>query len=232
MTIADIVLETRVLCDATSTSLTDATLLRRLNAAYEEVIGKILGMDGMWQFDDSNYSDFPIGVATLVAAQNDYTFDSSHLFIERVEVKDVNGIWHLLSPIDTSEIGEAMEEFCKTDGLPVYYDKKGSSLLLYPAPTAATTTLTSGLRVYYQRTASIFTSGEVTTGTKVPGFASPFHIVLCYKAAIPYCQSYKKDRVALYEKRVADLEKGLLDFYSRRERDERDQITMGGVHAR
>lgn len=229
MTIADIVLETRALCDATSTSYTDATLLRRLNAGYEETVGKILGQDGSWQFDDSNFTTFPTGTTTLVAAQHDYTFDVSHLMILAVEVKDKNGIWVPLSPIDESEMGVPATEFCKTDGLPCYYDKKGSSVLVYPAPTAATTTLTAGLKVHFQRTASIFTSAEVTTGTKLPGFPSPFHIVLCYKAAIPYCMSFKKDRVALYEKKAMDLEEALLEFLSRRARDERDVISTSGV---
>jgi hypothetical protein len=156
MNIADINLETRALCDADSTSYPAATLLRRVNQAYEEIVGKIIGLDGTWQFDDSNFSDLPIGVTTLVSGQNDYSFDSSMLEIERVEVKDNNGLWHLLDPLDKSQIDEAMEEFHKVDGLPMYYDKQGASLFLYPAPdNGVNVTLASGLRVYFQRTASI-----------------------------------------------------------------------------
>lgn len=233
MNIADINLEVRALCDADSTSYPAATLLRRVNQAYEEIIGKIIGLDGTWQFDDSNFSDLPIGVTTLVNAQNDYSFDSSMLEIERVEVKDNNGLWHLLKPIDKTQIGEAMEEFYKVDGMPIYYDKQGASLFLYPAPdNGVNVTLASGLRVYFQRTASIFTSAEVTTGTKIPGFASPYHMIICYKAALPYCMSYKKDRVALYEKKAMDLEKDMLRFYSRREKDVPTIIRPSGISFR
>jgi hypothetical protein len=230
MNITDINLESRALCDADTTSYPAATLLRRVNQAYEEIVGKIIGLDGTWQFDDSNFSDLPIGVTTLVNSQNDYSFDSSMLEIERVEVKDKDGLWHLLSPVDKSQINEAMEEFYKTDGIPSCYDKQGASLFLYPAPdNGVSVTLASGLRVYFQRTASVFTSAEVTTGTKSPGFASPYHMLICYKSAIPYCMSYKKDRVALYEKKVIDLEKEMFKFYSRRERDVKTVIRPSGI---
>lgn len=226
MNIADIQAETRLLCDADSTSYPDAALLRRENAAYEEIVGKIIGADGTWQFDDTNFTTLPIGTTTLVNSQQDYSFDTTFLDIERVEVLDNRGTWHLLKPLDKADTDEALTEFYKTDGLPLYYDKNGSSIMLYPAPdNGVSVTLASGLKVYFQRTASIFTSAEVTTGTKVPGFASPYHVILCYMAAIPYCMSYKKDRVALYQNKVMDLERQLLKHYARREKDVRKIMT-------
>jgi len=138
----------------------------------------------------------------------------------------------LLSPIDKTEIGEALEEYQKVDGLPQEYDKNGISIFLYPAPATAKVTLTSGLRVYFQRTADIFTSAQVTTGTKVPGFASPFHLILCYESALPFCMTYKKDRIGLYEKKLMDLYKDLEDFYTKREKDVQDQITTQGISFR
>jgi len=233
MTITDINLETRALCDADSTSYPDAILLRRINAASEEIVGKIIGLDGTWQFDDSNFTDFPIGITDLVNSQSDYDFDVAMLSVERVEVLDKDGIWHLLSLIDKSQIDGAMVEYRKIDGLPDEYDKQGSSIFLYPSPdNGVKVTLTAGLKVYFQRTASIFTAAQVTTGTKVPGFASPFHIILCYMAALPYCMSFKKDRVALYEKKIMDLEKDLIKFYSLREKDKRKIMTNKPISSR
>lgn len=232
MTIADINAEVRDLCDADTTRYPAATLLRRVNAAYERVIGRLIMNKGPWQFDDTNYSTFPIGVQTLVANQEDYTFDSSHLIVERVEVKDSAGIWQLLKPIDRQNINIAFEEYQKTPGMPQEYDKSGSSIILKPAPAAADVTLTSGLRVYFRRTASIFTSAEVTTGTKEPGFPSPYHMILVYEAAIPYCQKYKKDRVPLYEKKSMDLMKELLAFDAERIDDEPRRMTMSGISFR
>ena len=57
MNIANINTEIRDLTDSNSTSLTDATLLRRVNTAYETVISWIITADGTWQFDDTNFTD-------------------------------------------------------------------------------------------------------------------------------------------------------------------------------
>lgn len=230
-TITDINLEARALCDADSTSYPDAVLLRRVNQAYEEIVGKLLQVDGRWQFDDSNYTDLPIGTTDMVASQQDYAFDVRFLAVERVECKDSAGIWHELEPIDKEDIDVAMSEYLKTPGMPIQYDKQGESIILYPAPSATETTLTAGLKVHYKRTASIFTSAEVTTGTKTPGFPSPWHMILAYKAAIPFCMSYKKDRVALYEQKAADMEKALLKHESKRSRDEQAIITSESVNS-
>ena len=232
MTIADLNLEARALVDADSTSLTDATLLRRVNSAYEEVVGKLIGLDGTWQFDDTNFTDLPIGITDLVAGQGDYSFDATHLEVERVEILDNNGKWLLMRPIDKSDITVALEEYFITDGLPTQYDKQGGSVILYPAPSAAETTLTNGLKLYFQRTASIYTSAEVTTGTKTPGFASPYHVLLAYKMALPYAMSYKKDRVPLFLNEINRLEDGLLKHYARREKDVRKRLNMAGVNSR
>src|SRR3990167_2215697 len=201
--LADIEAEARLIVDADSVSYSAAALLRRENAAYEEVVGDILGYDGLWQFDDSRFTTFPIATTTLINSQNDYTFDSSVLDIEAVSVLDANGLWRKLSQIDISQMGQDPAEFYKTDGLPFHYDKQGNSLLLYPAPdNGASVTLASGLKVFFQRTANVFTSAELTTGTEVPGFATPYHAILAYKTALPYALSYKQDRVVFLQNEI------------------------------
>ena len=232
MTIDDIIKEIDSLCDSDSTSYPAAVKLRRINAAYEKVVGKIMCEDGNWEFDDTNYTDFPRGATTFVATQHDYTFDTAHLAIESVQVLDADGIWHSLIPISKDEMGVPPEEFCKEDGLPRYYDKDGSSVLIYPAPAAASVTVASGLKVHFRRTASVFTSAQVTTGTKLPGFTSLFHMIIPYEASISFCMTYKKDRVALYEMKARELMKDCLRFYARRERDVRNIMTNRSVQFR
>src|SRR3990167_3913874 len=208
MTITNINTEIRALCEGTSSTdlLDDATLLRRVNQAYEEVISFIMGCDGKWQFDDTSYTDVPIGITTLVAGQQDYTFATDVLEVEQVSVLDSAGNFQLLKPLDIHELGVDPSEFAKEDGMPQYYDKQGHSLLLYPAPSAGQTTLTNGLKVAFKRTADLYTAAQVTTGTKQPGFALPFHIILAYKASIPYCAAYKPKVVPYLVSEVQRLE--------------------------
>jgi hypothetical protein len=110
------------------------------------------------------------------------------------------------------------------------YDKISTDTIkLYPAPSATDCTLASGLKIKFKRTADLFTSAQVTTGTKEPGIASPFHILIAYMAAIPYCMSYKKDRVNLYQRQVEILTKDMLSHYALREKDVKNIMTTAPI---
>lgn len=232
-TITDINILTRFLCDATSTQYTDANLLITTNQAYEETDSDILKADGRWQFDDSNFTTFPIATTTLISGQKDYSFDVSLLRILKVEVMDKNGKYYIVNPIDFRDISGSITEYQSTSGAPQEYDVQGSSIVLYPAPdNGVSVTLAAGLKVYFQRTADIFTSAQVSTGTKVPGFASPFHNILSYKAAIPFCIKYKPERVAALESKVERMRQEMIDFYSHRDKDEVQALTMAPIRHR
>ncbi len=232
MTISDLNSEIRDLCDADSTSYTAAALLRRVNSALETLVGKIINADGTWQYDDTNYSDLPIGVGNLVSGQSRYSFASEYLDILEVMILTTGGTYQRITPFDPSEMDMSWDEWTNSatgtipSGFPQYYDKLGDSIRLDKSPTASYATLTNGLKVRFKRTADLFTSDQVTTGTKVPGIASPYHQLIAYMAAIPYCMSYKKDRVALYEKKVDEMTKDMIEFYTRREKDKRPVMTM------
>lgn len=230
MTIGDIVLEIYSLTDSDSTSYPAATMLRRLNASYEKRVGQIMGADGLWQFDDTNYTDFPIATTTVVNGQRDYKFDIAHLEIEKVAILYAStGLYYFLDTFDISNLSAPVETLYPQNGIPMAYDKQGTSLVFDIAPDTTKVTAALGLKVWFKRTASIFTSAEVTTGTKVPGFASPFHMIMAYDAAIPYCMTYKKDRVALFETKAQQIETEMLKFYGRREQDRRKRMTMGQI---
>lgn len=232
-TISEIQSEARSLCDANSVSYTAADLLRRCNQAYEDVVGFIIGCDGRWQWDDTNYTDFPIATTTMVNSQQDYTFNSAHLEVEGISVLDASGIWQKLTPIDAiSEVGQDPVEFLKTDGLPIYYDKQGSSVLLYPAPATGSVTLASGLKIFFKRTADLYTSAQVTTGTKQPGFVSTCHMILAYKAALPYCALYKTGIVPFLQAEILRFEQKLKEHYGRRELDRRKKMSMSPISHR
>lgn len=223
------------LCDTTDTSYPRLNKTAEINDAYEKVVGWILEADGTWQFDDSNYTTLPIGTQTLVASQTAYTFNDKFLEIEEVAVKNSAGDWVILTPIDQSEWGNSpLEEDFPTAGMPVYYDKVSEDTIkLYPAPSSANCTLTSGLRIKFRRTASLFTPTSATTAdTTEPGFASTYHEILAYMASIPYCVTYKKDRVVAYQNEVDRIKKELLKHYGQRERDTRAVMTMAPINFR
>ena len=224
----DLVSETRDLCDADSTSYPIAALTRSINIAYELLIGKILEIDGDWQWDDTNYTTLPRGTGTLVEGQETYSFASEYLRINMVEIliDSSPDVWHKLKPLESLNLGNMSPEeyFGQTSagnpatGLPEYYDKIGDTIILYPAPTSTSVTLTSGIRIWFSRTADLFTT---TDTTQEPGLPSPYHVLLAYYAATPYCMKYKKDRVAWLEKKWDNGVKDLIKHFGKRDKEVR-----------
>lgn len=251
MTIADLNTLTRYLCDADTTSLTAANLLIHTNDAYQTVHGWIIGVEGTYNADDPNYADHPRGDFNLVDGQEDYSFNpqtagpySSHfLDVEAVDVKDKASPakYRRLKPLDHTELhGLSPQEYFGLEssgsprkGFPEFYDKSGNSIRIYPAADADDVTLIEGLRIWFKRNADLFTSAQVTTGTKEPGFAAQFHSILSYMSARPFCGIYKKDRVPWLDGIVGDktlqpmgMKKEILKWYGQREADKHKVMRM------
>lgn len=193
----------------------------RLNLALSEVTALIDRVDGRWQFDDTNHDDLPIATTTLVNSQADYTLPASVTEIERVEIKDVSGNYSQIRPIDHTEVSGGMTEFMKTDGMPVYYDKVGSSLILYPAPATGSVTMAAGLKIYSKRTPSYFTSTE---NDKTPGINPLFHELIALIACANYASEKSMDLAIGLMGRVQIMKKALEEHYAGRKRDERLKI--------
>ncbi len=232
--INEIVLQTRFLLDGDSSNMPVAAstdpLVIALNHAYETVVGWILQADGRWQYDDNNFTTFPIATTTLVASQKDYTFDATQLRVLAVEVMDKNGKYYPLKPLDRTDIKDknfSITEYQSTAGQPAEYDLDGGSIVLYPAPdNGVSVTLAAGLKLYFQRTADVFTVAQIATGTKLPGFASTFHMILAYMSAVPFAMKHKPERVQGFETKVAQMRGELDKFYARRDKDETPTMSM------
>lgn len=206
----------------------------------EELVGEIISADGTYQYDDTNYTDFPRGKGNLVEGQEQYTFSAEYLQIESIEVLNQGGtVYEKIQTIDNVDLGGmSPQQYFGTDssGNPVkgrvqYYDVSGDSVIFYPAPTSTSHTLTNGMRIWFKRKPQAFTAVSTTaTDTTEPGLPSSYHVILAYMAAIPYCMSYKKDRVALYEKKKDELKKNILKYYGLRERDRKKIMTMKQVN--
>ena len=195
----------------------------------------ILGADGRWQWDDTNYTDLPIGVTDLATNQQDYSFAYEHLVVTRVELADSNGQWTALTPMDQNDLNTAtfntltdnkpggvfndrrsLTDFLNTPGIPLYYDKIAESIFLYPAPSY---NYTGGLKVYFQRGPSYFTTGDTT---KKPRFANHLHRYLSVSAAYDFAvaKNLEQDK----ENALANMKnvygQKIADFYTYRPKDE------------
>lgn len=215
----DLVSQTNFYCGTTNSDYSVNDKTRNLNIAYHEAAQIIQGADGTWQWDDSNNTTLPFGTTDLTSSQQDYGIDDGMLEIERVEVKDSSGNWRLLIPKDQIEIDVAYLAYQNTTGMPLYYDKIGQSLFLFPAPNYSST---DGLRVQFKRAANPF---SVADTTKSPGFNARFHDFLPLSASLTYCMLYKPDRAANLLTMKQIMMKQMELFYSRRSKDEPQKMT-------
>lgn len=224
-----------VTSDITSYPLADK--VRAANMALNEVAGLILSVDGRWQFDDTNYTDLPIGTTNLVSNQQDYGIDTSMIDITRVECMDASGKWIFLVPFDqkdlnvntnqsviagtTSTVNTSLTDLMSTAGTPQYYDKIGNSIFLYPKPNYNST---AGLKVYFQRKPNYFT---VSDTTKQPGFAKHLHRYVSLAMAKDYAvaKMLTGNKVTVILNELAQKKQEIMSFYGRRQKDVRSRLT-------
>ena len=207
------------LCGTNATSYPTIDKIRNINQAYHDVTRLIWNVADNWEYDDTNKSDLPIATTPLVHGQQDYELPSTAQRITRAEALDKNSNYQLLKPLDKQDINIALDEFKETDGMPRYYDLIGDSVFLYPAPSTANVVTAAGLKLHFDRNITEF---SVTASTEVPGFATQFHRLLSYGAALDFEGDVNK-RTILVQRKDA-LEQGLKAFYGKRHREYRTRI--------
>lgn len=166
-----IVQQVRKMLRVDSNQLPTANIVASCNNYLDTVAGYAIGADRRFQWDDTNHTKLPIGTTNLVANQSEYSFltdeqGNSILNLTRIDILDPSGLYRKLIPIDQYEIPVALDEFEKTAGFPLFYDKTADNIIkLYPKPASS---VTNGLKFYFQRTPSYFVAADTTKAPGVP----------------------------------------------------------------
>ncbi len=213
------------LTGASSTDFPIADLTSSANRAVERVVSLINRHNRKWQFDDTNQTDLPTALGPVTSGQKDYALATTHLTIDRIEIKDTAGNWTLLDPIDETELTRdrkmALMAYRNTPGIPVEYDLLGASVFLYPTPNY---TQASSLKLYFTRPPVAF----LTTDTTVqPGFNPLFHDLISLWASYDYALASDKNNGANIFGEIQRKEQELIAFYGTRDRATRGRFTTG-----
>lgn len=192
----------------------------RLNRSYDKLATIIMFTDGRWQFDDTNYTDLPIGSTDLVLGQEDYTMDVEYLDVVKVLILDSGGNKSILQPFDIKDPeGEvALTRSSGTTGIPIAYDKTGNSLKLYPPSNY---NKTGGLIVHYRRKPSYFQYDDTSKPVGVPAV---FHRFLSLDASLDYAISKQLAIKNDLNTRLGEMKLMIEEFYSKRSQDEQKYI--------
>lgn len=212
-------------CKSNSVSYSTEDKTADENLAIDFVYATIFKAGGTWQFDDSNHTDYPIITTNVVQNQRDYAFvadenDNLILDIYRVMVKDANGIFHEILPVDVQS-DKDMQSFYdgqNTTGTPTRYDKTANGIFLDRIPSYNSS---DGLKVYINREGSYFTTSD---STKKPGFAGLFHEYIALRPSYQYAYRNGLTNTALLQTEMLTMEAKIQDYYGKRERDIRRQM--------
>lgn len=182
-------------------------------------------------WDDTNQSDYPR--YTITGTTNrDYALSSSLkiLKIKKVEATPDGTNWYTATPFDSGASDLALGSDTQADTeFSIYaprYDMIANSLFLYPRFTAAQVTAGAKVRVEYFREPIEYTTAEVTTGTKEPGFDEPFHIMIALGMCHDWFSSkrlWNEDNSVLTE--LGDYEARLKQHYGSKAQDRRHALT-------
>jgi len=208
-----------------STQYPLADVLRNVNMWYYNTVTDIVRYNSNWEWVDTNDTNSIGTLYTLVNAQKAYTMPVTFLKLLRVEVKDAGGIWRKLHQFDESQVSGSLQEFMKTDGLPVYYRESGNKLELYPSPATGSVTMTDGLKIYHQLTQAEFTNASASVA---PGFPANFHRILSLGAQYDYAISKLSSNTALITKlkeQIDEMRASVREYYTSRNREVRPKLS-------
>jgi hypothetical protein len=210
---------------ASSGSYPLATKTRDINLAFDDYMALSTPSSGTWQADDSNHTRYPNMKFNLVSGQQDYNFTVDEQGnkvrdIYRVECKDNNGKWQLLTAYNELDEETALSQQETETGIPTRYYKTANGIFLDKTPNYNSTL---GIRMYYSRTPDYFLTSDTT---KVAGIPNDHHIYLALKPAYWYWLPKDSQRASLYANEIVKMEKTIEDFYSMRTMDERPRLVV------
>ncbi len=202
-----------------STQYPTFRIVNSVNNYLDTITGYAIGADRNFDWDDTNHTKLPIGTTNLTSGQSDYSFltdeqGNSILNLTRIDILDPDGSYRKLELIDQKKISKALDAYQSTDGLPTQYDKIADNIIrLYPTPA---TSVTAGLKFYFQRSASYF---DATDTTKEPGVSPLLHRGFVIQSAYDGALSLGLDNLSDLANEVAKEEMKMKKYFEIRNTD-------------
>lgn len=197
-------------------TLVDRT--RGINNAQDEIISEFFKADPNFMWDDTTNVDFPIAYHALEAGVTNIVLPDSSLVINRMRVKDTNGKYVTLEPVNRRELTDSELE---ATGTPNKFYKVDNALFPVPVPNYGAT---DGIELEFQRGANHFAT---TDTTRSPGFGSQFHSFLSIGASLEYAVGNgMNQKINALSVMKENMKKAIREHYESRSRDDRPQIKL------
>lgn len=205
-----------------STQWANYKIANSANDWHDFITGYAIGNDKRFQWDDTNHTKLPEGTTNLVANQSDYSFltdeqGNSIITLTRIDMLANDGVtWVKLKEIDQADVSKeiGLRSLFATTAQPLYYDKIADNIIrLYPTPN---TSITNGLRFYFQRTGSYFTASDTT---KSPGVSPLLHKGYVIACAYDIAITLGLDCIATLKDQLNEEKQKVIQYFADRNQD-------------
>lgn len=223
---AGIVEQARSLARVDSTQWPTQKIVNSANNWHDFVTGYAIGADRRFQWDDTNHTALPEGTTDATINVSDYSFltdeqGNAIITLTGVSYKDSAGRYNPLTLVDRNDPYYDPSTFGTTTGTPTEYDKIADNIIrLNYRPVAP---LSAGLKFYFQRAGSYFTSSDTT---KSPGVSPLLHRGYVIACAYDIALTLGKENLqALAVEREKEEQKVVNYFEEARNQDEEIILT-------
>jgi hypothetical protein len=193
-----------------------------VNEAIYDIVVEIMRSQDEFDWDDQNYTDYPIGKAPLVAGQRDYVLPSSLNFLthKRLDVTWDGSTWYQATPIDSAEmrfgLGDETDEDTHFERTQPKYDPKANGFWLFPRATQAEVDAGAKFRIEYTREFDEFTTADTT---QEPSLDRPFHDLVPIGASLKWAVMKDAERAKNLKVLLDEGYAKLRMWYGRRNTD-------------
>ena len=225
---AGIVEQSRSLAGVTSTQWPTQKVVNSANNWHDFVTGYAIGADKRFQWDDTNHTKLPEGTAELTINVSDYSFLTDEQGNNIVTLTGVsilnNGKYEPLLLVDRNDPSYDPSTFGTQTGTPTQYDKIADNIIRLDFKPSAT--VASGLKFYFQRTGSYFTSSDTT---KSPGVSPLLHRGYVIASAYDIALTLGLANLQALSLERQKEEQKMIQYFSERSNDERKIMTMAKI---
>jgi hypothetical protein len=193
-----------------------------VNEALYEIIIEIMRSQDEFDWDDQNYTDYPIGTAPLVAGQRDYVLPSSLNFmtLKRLDVSWDGSKWYQATPIDSAQmrfgLGSESQEDAEFERTMPRYDPKSNGFWLYPRATQEEVDAGAKFRMEFTREFDEFTTADTT---QEPPIDRPFHDLVPIAASLKWAVMKDAERAKNLKTLLDEGYAKMRIWYNRRNTD-------------
>ena len=199
-----------------------ADRLVAVNNGYNKLHSIILDSQDEWDFDDSNYTDLPIATTDLLANTDIYAIPDTLYRLNKVEINYGAGFIKAM-PLDLNENFLSEDELLQRSNVSTpYYRIFGQTIQFYPKPTAG---VSNGLKLYYDRAITHFTSDEYTAGTVKPGLDQLWHDYIALQASLDGAIKFNLVNKADLANTITDIEQRIRKYYGKKTTDRKLKLT-------